>query len=172
MKKINLRKSIIVILSVTIVLLTIGFITISVKYHGLKEKETSFNVEFTKIKKVSSSKGSNKEPSGSIDIKNNSKELDLSFNLYHPKDEMLYEITLKNTGTINVEIIDLLMSPDYVKGNKNLISPVKMTLTDISGKILEPGEESVIKLNVVYSDTKNIEQKNIKGKIGIIASHQ
>ena len=170
MKKINLKKSMINIFIVTIVLLVIGFIIISVKYYSLKTKGNSFNIEFTKVKMTSSIKGSKKEPSGKLEIISNSKELDMNFNLYSEKDELKYDITIKNTGDVNAEIVDLLMSPDYIKEDKSLISPISMKLTDVSGKILEPGEEITVKLDVVYNAGTIKDSKNIKGKIGIIAT--
>lgn len=170
MKKINLKKSMIGIFIVTIVLLVIGFIIISVKYFNLKSKGNSFNVEFTNIKMSSSIKGSSKEPSGKLEIINNNKELNMNFNLYSEKDELKYDITIKNTGDVNAELVDLLMSPDYLKDNKSLISPVSMSLTDVNGKILEPGEEITVKLNVLYNSSTMKNEKNIKGKIGLIAA--
>ena len=170
MKKINIRRSLIITLLLTIIILSVGFVTITIKYHNLASKDITYNVEFTKVKKISSSKGSIKEPKSQIDITKNSKELNMDFNLYSPKDEILYEITIKNTGTMSIEIIDLLMSPDYINDYKTSISPVKMTLTDIEGKVLGPGEDTIVKLKISYEDTKEIVEKSIKGKIGIIAS--
>ena len=144
MKKINIRNNLILILSITIVLLVIGFIAVSIRYNSLKTKENTFSVDFVKVKKVTSSKGSNKEPKGTLEITKNNKIIEMSFDLFSPKDELLYEITIKNTGTNDIEIVELLMSPDFVKDNKQQISPVEMTITDISDKILEPNEETIV----------------------------
>ena len=171
MKKINIKKCLITILIITIIVLTIGFITITVKYTSNAKKEIKYNIEFTKIKKISSSKGSSKEPLSKIEITKNGKILDMSFNLYSPKDEIVYEITLKNTGTVSAEITELLMSPNYVEDNKSFIYPIKMSLTDISGKDLEPGEDAVVKIKLLYDTTDKIEAKTIKGKLGIITSN-
>lgn len=170
MKKINIRRSLIIMLLVTIIILSLGFVIITTKYHNQASKKIVYNVEFTKVKKISSSRGSLKEPKGQIDITKNSKELNMDFDLYSPKDEMQYEITIKNAGTMSVEIIDLLMSPDYISDSKNLIYPIKMTLTDIEGKVLEPGEDTILKLKITYDDEKEIQEKPIKAKLGIIAS--
>lgn len=170
-KKINIRNSLILILSITIVLLAIGFIAISVKYNDLKSRVNIFNVEFVKVKKLTSVKGSNKEPNGKLDITNNGKIINMSFDLYSPKDEMIYEITMRNTGTNEIEIVELLMSPDYISDNKQQISPVEISLTDINGKILEPNEETSIKLKVTYKNKDSkYEEKKITGKIGIISA--
>lgn len=175
MKKINIRNSLIIILSVTIVLVTIGFITVSVRYNSLKTRDNSFNIDFVKIKKVSSSKGTNKEPKGTLEITKNNKIIEMSFDLYSPKDELTYEITIKNTGTNDIEIVELLMSPDFIKNNKNQISPIEMTMTDISDKILEPNEETIVKLKIVYKIVQNNEtnpvEKKIKGRLGIISTN-
>ena len=172
MKKINIRRSLIIVLLVTILILSIGFILVTVKYHALSSKDNSFNIEYTKVKKISSSKGSDKEPNSQLEITQNGKIIEMSFNLYSPKDEIIYEITIKNTGSTNVEITELLMSPDFITDNKTLISPVKMTLTDINGKVLEPGEDTIVKLKVSYENTDTKVEKKFKAKLGIIASSE
>ena len=170
MKKINIRNSLIIILSVTIVLLAVGFIAVSVKYNNLKTRDNTFNVDFVKVKKVTSSKGSNKEPKGVLEITKNSKIIDMSFELFSPKDELVYDIYVKNTGTNEIEIVELLMSPDFVKNNKQQIAPIEITLTDISGKILEPNEETMVRLKVSYKNNQNKEEKKVKGQLGIIST--
>ena len=170
MKKINIRNSLIIILSVTIVLLAVGFIAVSVKYNNLKTRDNTFNVDFVKVKKVTSSKGSNKEPKGVLGITKNSKIIDMSFELFSPKDELVYDIYVKNTGTNEIEIVELLMSPDFVKNNKQQIAPIEITLTDISGKILEPNEETTVRLKVSYKNNQNKEEKKVKGQLGIIST--
>ena len=47
-----------------------------------------------------------------------------------------------------------------------------MSITDIDGKILEPNEDIIVKLKVVYKAGTSLGEKLIKGKIGIIASKQ
>lgn len=170
MKKINIRRSLIIVLLVTILILSVGFITVAVKYYTLASKDNSFNIEYTKVKKISSSKGSNKEPNSQLEITQNGKVIEMDFNLHSPKDEIIYEITIKNTGSTNAEITELLMSPDYITDNKLLINPIKMTLTDINGKSLEPGEDTIVKLKVSYENTNIKEEKKFKAKLGIIAS--
>ena len=170
MKKINIRNSLIIILSVTIVLLAVGFIAVSVRYNNLKTRDNTFNVDFVKVKKVTSSKGSNKEPKGVLEITKNSKIIDMSFELFSQKDELVYDIYVKNTGTNEIEIVELLMSPDFVKNNKQQIAPIEITLTDISGKILEPNEETTVRLKVSYKNNQNKEEKKVKGQLGIIST--
>ena len=45
------------------------------------------------------------------------------------------------------------ISPDYVNDSddKNKIYPVTVTTTDIKGKVLSPGEETIIKVVVTYN---------------------
>lgn len=170
MKKINIRNSLIIILSVTIILLAVGFIVVSIKYNNMKTRDNTFNVDFVKVKKITSSKGSIKEPKGVLEITKNSKIIDMSFELFSPKDELVYDLYVKNTGTNDIEIVELLMSPDFIKNNKQQITPVEINLTDISGKILEPNEETTVRLKVSYKNTQNKEEKKIKGQLGIIST--
>ena len=172
MKKINLKKNIIVVFVVTIIILSLGFIFVSLKYNELLTKDNTFNFEFTKVKKINSIKGSSKEPKGNIEIIKNSKILDMSFNMFNPNDEIVYEITIKNTGNNSIEINNLIMSPDYINDSKKEITPVEMTITEIEKKILEPNEDIIVKLKVVYKAGASLGEKLIKGKIGIIASKQ
>ena len=62
------------------------------------------------------------------------------------------------------------MSPDFVKNNKQQIAPIEITLTDISGKILEPNEETTVRLKVSYKNNQNKEEKKVKGQLGIIST--
>lgn len=172
MNKVNISNIIIVILSITIVSLGIGFIVVSMKYHSLKNSDNSFNIEFTRVKKQSSVKGGKEEPIGHLDIVKDNKEIKMDFNLNNENDALSYEIEVKNTGTLTAEITDLVMSPDFVNDNKDLASPVAVTLSDISGKILEPGETTTAKLTIMYPPSPIKGTKNIKGKLGIIAANQ
>ena len=148
MKKIlNIRKFIIIILSVTLIIMGIGFMIISSKYYNLKNKSTSFNVEFTNYKKVNSIKGGENEPTGKVSLLSSGKILDMTLKLYSKYDEVDYQITIKNTGTVDAEIVDIIMSPDYIKEYKSKIYPIEISMTDISGKILEPEEETTLKIS-------------------------
>ena len=67
-KMINIRNSVIIILCITIICMSIGFIVISIDYTKNKKQDLSYNVVFEKIKKLSSVKGSNIEPKGTVKI--------------------------------------------------------------------------------------------------------
>lgn len=170
MNIINFRKALIVILIITIIIMGLGFIIVSSKYHSLISKTNNFNIEFTKVKKLTSVKGGKSEPTGSLDIKKNGKLIDFNFKLYNENDTLSYEVTILNSGTIDAEIDDIMMSPDYLNTNKSLISPVSISMTDVSGKILEPGEELKVKINAFYNPSSIKGDKQINGRIGIISS--
>lgn len=164
---INVRNSIIVILCITIICMAIGFIVISVNYTK-KNKNISYNIQITDIKKLSSVKGSNKEPSGIVEITDNKQEIDMHITMNAPHDELSYIATIENTGTVPVEILDIMESPDYtINTFKNLINPVSITLSDIEGKVIEPKEKLNLKI-VFYYNTENKGTKSFDYKIGLI----
>ncbi len=65
-KMLSIRNSVIIILCITIICMSIGFIVISIDYTKNKKQDLSYNVVFDKIKKLSSVKGSNIEPKGIV----------------------------------------------------------------------------------------------------------
>lgn len=170
-KMINIRNSIITILCITIICLGIGFIVLSSEYKKEKEDLDTFDVSFINVNKSSSIKGSEKEPFGKAEITTNNKEIDMNFNLNATHDELVYIATIKNKGTLEAEIVDIIESPNYSDENfKDLISPVTITISDIKGKKLKPNEEIELKIVVYYNPSLNeVIKKDISYKIGIIA---
>ena len=170
MKKINIKNLLIIILSFSLLAVSIGFIILSSKFELLKNKGQNFEVKFLKIKQINSIKGGNKSPIGKIDILDDGKILDFSFDLYNPKDEIDYEITIKNVGNIDAEINSLLMSPDYEGDFKDIIDPISIIMSDVSSKVIEPGAETVVKFSILYNASSNKKASKVKGKVGIITS--
>ena len=77
---------------------------------------------------------------------------------------------IKNEGTIPVEIVDIIESPDYsLESFKKLISPVSVSLTNIKGKIILPGETVELKITAYYNpNDSQVAKKTIPYKIGLI----
>ena len=170
MKKINIKNLLIIVLGFSLLAVSIGFIFLSSKFEMVKNKGQEFEVKFSNVKQINSIKGGSKSPIGKIDIIDDGKILDFSFDLYNPKDEIDYEVTVKNVGNIDAEINKLLMSPDYEGDFKKTIDPVSIIISDISGKVIEPGSETVVKFSVLYDASSTGKATKVKGKIGIIAS--
>jgi len=167
-KMINIRNSVIIILCITIICMAIGFIVISIDYTKNKKKELSYNVVFNNIKKLSSVKGSNEEPKGIVKINDNSAEIEMNITMNAPHDELSYIATIENDGTVPIEILDIMESPDYkLNSFKKLINPVTITLSDIKGKVIKPGETLELKI-VFYYNTGGSGVKTFDYKIGLI----
>jgi hypothetical protein len=151
--------------------MAIGFILLSIKLENLEKEVNSFDVSFTKVTKTSSVKGGTIDPIGTVDLVKNQKELDMTFTLNNPHDELSYNCIIKNNGTTSAEIIDIMESPDYSSTYyKNLISPVTITHTNLNGKVIEAGEEIELKITVIYNPTTlTVSKKTINYKLGIIA---
>ena len=163
----NVRNSVIIILCITIVFMAIGFIILSIEYTK-NRKDASYNVVFTKIKKSSSIKGSNIDPKGEVKILDNATEIDMNITMNSPHDELSYIATIENQGSVPIEIVDIMESPDYKHDTfKKMIFPVTITLSDVKNKVIEPDETLDLKIVFYYSLTDN-GVKNFNYKIGLI----
>lgn len=168
---IRIRNSVIIVLCITIVLLGIGFIVLSVDLKKKNDEIPVLKTVFTKINKTSSVKGSDKEPISKVDIINGGSELDFKFKLNSAHDEITYVATIENQGNLPCEIVDVMESPDYSLNEfQKLISPVSITMTNIKGKIIPPGESYELKLVVYYNVKDNLQStpKEFTYKIGLI----
>lgn len=155
-KMLSIRNNIIIVLCITIVLMSIGFIAISVKLKTYRDKEESFNVVFYDVSKKNAIKGSSKAPVGNVTIDSSGKILNMDLSLFAPHDELTYSIIIKNRGTLPAKIIKIHKNPDYsISTYKNLIYPVTITTTDVEGTTLLPNEEIEYKITVYYNPTIN-----------------
>ena len=165
---IHIRNSVIIILCITVIFLAVGFIILSVKLKNKTDEVYTLNTVFTDISKTSSVKGSDKEPKSKAEIITSGSEINMSFNMNAAHDEITYVAKIKNKGSLPCEIVDIMESPDYkLEEFKKNISPVTISLTDIKGKIIPPGEELDLKI-VVYYNTSTSGSKNFSYKIGLI----
>lgn len=167
---IHIRNSVIVVLCITIVFMGIGFIVLSVNLKKEKDMTHSFDVSFVDVTKSSSVKGSNVEPAGKATIVENGKEVDMAFTVNAVHDELVYIATIKNKGTLAAEIVDIIESPDYKLDSFNKsINPVTITLSNIKGKIIPPGESIELKIVVYYNPSTNAGgKKTFPYRIGLI----
>ncbi len=173
----KIKNTIIVILCITIISMAIGFMVLSMRLERYKSEEEVFDVRFTTVKLLSSIKGGEKDPIGNFDIDKTGKILDMDFQLFKEHDEIDYEVTIKNDGTVPASIVCLFSSPDFrSKDVIKSISPVTISISDVSGKLLEPGEETIVKISAIYNAsttptvaTAKSKTMTLSGKIGIIA---
>ena len=167
-KLINVRNNVIIILCITIICMAIGFIVISVDYTKKSKKNLSYKVVFTKIKKLSSVKGSNVEPKVTVNISENQSEIEMKITMNSPHDELSYIATIENEGTVPIEIVNIIESPDYkLDSFKKLINPVTITLSDIEEKVIEPKELLDLKIVFYYNGTAT-GSKTFDYKLGLI----
>lgn len=169
-KLINIRNSVIIILCITVICMAVGFIVVSIELKKQKEIKNSFNVVFTKIVKSSSVKGSNIEPISQAQIDKNNHIINMNFQLNATHDEIIYIATIKNTGTIPAKIIDIIESPNYKdKSFSKLIDPVTIQISEMENKILQPEEETELKI-IIYYNPSSLEntKKDFKYSIGLL----
>ena len=171
-KMIKLRNSIIIVLSVTILLLCIGFVVMALSLKYQKDKINTLDVSFTEINKSAPIKGSTIEPIGNAEISDNGKIINMSFSLNAPHDEITYTAIITNKGTLPAKIADIVESPDYsLPQFNNMISPVSIKISDIKDKVIKPDEELELKVVVYYSpSTQPATNKTFSYKLGLIAS--
>ena len=169
-KMINIRNGIIIILCVTIVFMGIGFIILSVELKTKKDEVYTLNLAFTKVEKASSVKGSNIEPVSTAEIMSGGMELSMNFTLNAIHDEVTYIATVENKGTLAAEVVDLMQSPNFDDPvMKSVIYPVSVTVSDLVGKIIPPGEEKTVKIVVYYNPSNmQVTKKNFNYKLGLI----
>ena len=146
---------------------------LSMRLENYRNEQDVFNVQFKSVRLLSSIKGGEKDPVGKIEIDSTGKIIDLNFQLYNEHDEVDYEVTIKNEGTLEASIVSLFSTPDfYSKKVIQEISPIVISTSDMSGKILEPGEETTVKISAIYNPMENKPEKSkmqkLSGKIGII----
>lgn len=165
---INIKNSIILVLCITIISMGIGFIVLSIELKSKQKEVNIFDIIYTDVEIISSIKGGKKEPIGKINILSNGKVLDMSFSLNNPNDELVYLVTIKNAGNISGEVIDLIESPEYSTKYLTSIKPVKITYTDVIGKILEPDEETQMKIKVTYDKIEVPKKISFNEKLAII----
>ena len=167
-KKIK-SNTIIIALCITIILMTVGFIILSISYKNKIDKVNSYNVVFTNIRKSSSIKGGSKEPTSEVKILDNLNEIDMKVTLNSNNDELSYIATIENKGTIPIEILDVLESPNYkLKEFKDLINPITISMTDIKGKTILPDETIDLKIVFYYNPSNINTPKTFNYKIGLI----
>ena len=164
------RNTIIVILCFTIICLSFGFVFLSMKLESYKNKDHIFDVDFLSVRKIAAIKGGVYEPVANLEIDKTGKIIHMDFEFF---EEINFEITIKNNGTDTASIVQILSSPDAERLGKD--SSIRIHLTDISGKILEPGEETTLKLSAIYQKESDGSFKDensshkLSGTLGIIA---
>lgn len=169
-KRINIRNFIIIILCFTLICLAIGFSIVAVQLNKEKNKDCNYEVMFSEVMKSSSVKGSEIEPVSSFKIDETGQILSIDYTLNVPRDEITYIAVIKNEGTIPVEMVDLMKSPNYVDDMKKYISPVTLKISDVSGKIIEPGDKIEVKIIAYYNPSNTtISKKTFNIKLGILA---
>lgn len=170
MRKISIRNLIIVLLCITVICMAIGFAVMSIRMESYKEKKESFDVVFTKVKEDTSVKGGKMIPTCKNSLEDKNHSVNMNFTLYEPLDELAYTLVIKNVGTLDAVIVDIIKIPDYINDSdkKASIFPVTITTTDVAGKVLSPGEELEIKVIAVYNQTANIKTINIPYKLSLI----
>ena len=130
------------------------------RYNNIKSESSNFKIEFTNVEKLNPIQAGAFSPTSTETIINNGLSLDMSFDLYTPNDEITYVATIKNTSKTKGKIVNIIRQPDYLNDQSSIdkIYPCKISMNNIIGKVLNPGEE--VKLNI----TANYQPSNIKSK--------
>ncbi len=160
-KKIKINKNILLYSLLVALILVSSCLVLSLnRYNHIKEDSNTFKIEFVNVEKLNPIQAGNFSPTSTETITNNGLTLDMSFDLYTPNDEITYVATIKNTSKTKGKIVNIIRQPDYLsdQSSSDKIYPCKITMNNIVGKILNPGEE--VKLNI----TANYQNSNKKSK--------
>ena len=159
--RIKSRNVIIIVLCTTIVLLCLGFLSLSFKLQKYENEKNTFHIIMKKVEKNTFVKGGNNAPIGTYHMKNNGISLDMKFELFSPKDEIAYTITLVNTGTIPARIVDLAESQSTTQ--------IAITHDKIAGKVLQPNEELPFSLVVLVDNKEKFTPTTMTYQLNILA---
>lgn len=170
MKALKTRNVIIMFLCATIICLGIGFSYLSIELNKKNANSTSFDVSFTNVELVTPIKGGKIAPVALSSITNSNKTVNFNITMYAPRDEITYKVTIKNTGTMKAEIINLIEVPDYLNDTSlsKSIYPLKITHNDIVGKVLEPDEEITLNISVIFNHKAEALTKTINYGISLL----
>lgn len=165
------RNWIIIILCSTIVCMGIGFAIVTMQLENVTNEHPTFAVEFTSAKERTPVQGGIKTPSATSSITNSNQTINIEFNLSSPRDEISYRITIKNTGNVKAEIIELIEKPDYLTSPAAATSilPVKISHNSISGKVLDPGEEVDLTIIAMYDYNATSSPVTVPYQLSILA---
>ena len=164
MKKNKEKNSVLIFLCITILSLVLGFVFLSFKIKEVKESSSYYKVIFSNIEKVSSIKGGKIEPVSSANIILDGHEVEMDFELNDIHDEVVYSSSIKNKSNTPVKIIDIIKS-----SNRDDNYPINLEIINENSKIIEAGEEIIIKFRITYKKSKEeVSKKSIKYKLGII----
>ena len=173
-KMLKLRNSIIVILCFTVICMAIGFSILAARLENYQEQKPYFNVVFSEVKEETAVKGGSSAPKCQNSIVKSAKEVNMNCTLYAPHDELSYFVIIKNTGNIDATIVSIKESPNYQDASlSSSIYPVKISYTDVTGKVLQPEEEITMKVYIKYPKPEmllNTYQRNFKYSLSLIAS--
>ena len=165
MKTRNKTKKLLLSFVVIILLLTLSFIILAIKYTNLKNSKSMYKVEIIKVDKLNPIKAGTNNPTSNANIINSGETLALSFDLYTPNDEITYVATVKNIGDIK-EICDL-NHIDYLDLCQELPIPSNDGKTEYFKDGLHPNKQGhkIIARNIIkYLKNKGIISKNFEFK--------
>ncbi len=158
-----MRKNKIIILIVflaTIILMAVGYSTFATNFNikGNAEITGEWDVRITNIIATQVPKGCD---AGTPTFTENS--ISFSAKLNKPGDEIIYEVTIENLGTIDAELQTIIFTEEI-----NGIEEINYTTSEVK-KELNVGDSTTFNIMVTYvKDTENIPDTKTKTLTGII----
>lgn len=171
-KSINIRNLIITMLCITIIFMGIGFAFLAVKLNEKCNVQENFDVVITKVEAQTSIKGGQTAPTSTKELVDDGKTVKFNFTMNNPNDELAYEVTIKNTGTLPAKIIRLVSTPDYISDQKAMssIEPITIAHTKVNNKVLYPDETLTVKLVIKYNMSNTPKQIYIPYQLTVLAT--
>ena len=164
MKNIKVETIIILVLSITVICMGLGFIVINNKLKEEEKVKEKYEVKITKVIKNNTINGSKKTVDTDYNIIDNNKTVEISMNLKDSNDSISYTAIIKNTGTLPAKIDNIIERNNF---DKSLVS---IKQSDIIGDTIEPKDE--IELNIdITSPNKKLYSKDLIHKVTILTSN-
>ncbi len=154
------KKFIIIFFLATIILMAVGYSTFATDFtiNGVTEIKGEWDVRITNITAIQVPDGCD---AGTPTFTNDS--INFSAKLNKPGDEIIYEVTIENLGTIDAELQTIIFTEE-IDG----IEEINYTTSELK-KDLNVGDSTTFNIMVTYvKDTKEIPDIKTKTLTGII----
>ncbi|MBQ2640180.1 MAG: hypothetical protein IJF92_05435 [Bacilli bacterium] len=163
-KNMKFGNVIILVLSVTIIFIAIGFMYLSIKLNTCSNTKNKYEVKIVKVVKETVISGSNKGVKTDYELADGNKTIKFKFNLKDNKDFISYTVVIKNTGTLPAQIDNIIEKSNYQS------DMLDIKYNDVIGDIIEPGDEVELSLSI-NSPKGSILSKDLDYQATILTSN-
>ncbi len=161
MDTVSRRNIIVAALICSVIMVSIDIYTYVSK--GLKEEKKYHNVN---IIKITDSILKDSDAIAKTIVVNGVNNAKLEFSMNKPKDKIIYNVTVENTGDGDAKVDDIVISDNNMENSNS--KSIIYTIEKISeGAIIKAGEKASFTVTVLYAGTSLKDSKNIDKSISL-----